>query len=101
MSPRRICCALAALVLLVGTSDAGLARSPRRHRVGHFPPATAPVPNGFGDLEARSAYASGVAFGLLNLGISGTATAVSPYAPAGFGFRQPGYYGPGYGTPGY
>lgn len=85
----------AILVVLPGSAEAGRLHSHRHHRPIEELPLEAPPPS----LQDRAAYRSGYAFGLLDLGISGTPTAISPYA--GYGYVGPGYDGPGFGHPGY
>ena len=87
---------LAASTLVAATGDASARIHHRRHHHREVLPSAEP-PFGPQSLADGNAYRSGYAFGLLDLGISGAPSAISPYA----GFVRPGYDGPGFGYPGY
>ena len=85
----------AALALLPLTAEAAHLHHRHRHHRAPEPVAVegmVPPP----PVENRAAESSGAAFGLLDLGISATPTAISPYAHYDHGTVRPGFGYPGY-----
>ncbi len=93
--------AMTVLALSVATASGAAAAKHRRHhyRLTNASAEAMPLAAAPPLAQDRAAYRSGFAFGLFDLGISGTPTAVSPYAGAGYVSRR--YDGPGFGYPGY